>query len=113
MLRFYYIDSPPPLSVGLFFIHNHADGSYSGDGHLCRSGSFNTRLHGFLVRQARKVTEVCLIACTGGVSFTRADYSEEGSGGNLKSPEDYEAVLKELRIYPQVISHISCSGSFC
>jgi hypothetical protein len=31
VLRFYYIDSPPPLSVGLFFIHNHADGSYSGD----------------------------------------------------------------------------------
>lgn len=30
VLRFYYIDSPPPLSVGLFFIHNHADGSYSG-----------------------------------------------------------------------------------
>ena len=30
VLRFYYIDSPPPLTVGLFFIHNHADGSYSG-----------------------------------------------------------------------------------
>ena len=30
VLRFYYVDSPPPLSVGLFFIHNHADGSYSG-----------------------------------------------------------------------------------
>ncbi len=30
MLRFYYVDSPPPLTVGLFFIHNHADGTYSG-----------------------------------------------------------------------------------
>ena len=30
MLRFYYIDSPPPLTVGLFFIHNHSDGTYSG-----------------------------------------------------------------------------------
>ena len=31
MLRFCYIDSPPPLSVGLFFIHNHPDGTYSGE----------------------------------------------------------------------------------
>lgn len=30
VLRFYYVDSPPPLTVGLFFIHNHADGTYSG-----------------------------------------------------------------------------------
>ena len=30
VLRFYYIDSPPPLTVGLFFIHNHSDGTYSG-----------------------------------------------------------------------------------
>jgi len=32
VLRFYYVDSPPPLTVGLFFIHNHADGTYSGGG---------------------------------------------------------------------------------
>lgn len=30
VLRFYYINSPPPLTVGLFFIHNHPDGTYSG-----------------------------------------------------------------------------------
>lgn len=30
VLRFYYVDSPLPLTVGLFFIHNHADGTYSG-----------------------------------------------------------------------------------
>ena len=30
VLRFFYVDSPPPLTVGLFFIHNHADGTYSG-----------------------------------------------------------------------------------
>jgi hypothetical protein len=38
----------------------------------------------------------------GGVSFTRADYSEEGSGGSLKTPEDYESVLNGLSMYPQV-----------
>lgn len=30
VLHFYYVDSPLPLTVGLFFIHNHADGTYSG-----------------------------------------------------------------------------------
>ncbi|CAL8472165.1 g11707 [Coccomyxa elongata] len=66
VLRFYYIDSPPPLSVGLFFIHNHADGSYSG-----------------------------------GISFTRADYTDEGSGGSLRTAEDFEAAMRGLTMYPE------------
>ncbi|KAK9905507.1 hypothetical protein WJX75_001138 [Coccomyxa subellipsoidea] len=68
VLRFYYIDSPPPLSVGLFFIHNHADGSYSG-----------------------------------GISFTRADYTDKGSGSSLQTAEDFEAAMRSLTMYPEAM----------
>ena len=42
----------------------------------------------------------------GGVSFTRADDSPvgegAGSGGNLRTAADFEAVLSGLTMYPQV-----------
>ncbi|KAK9830441.1 hypothetical protein WJX72_011767 [[Myrmecia] bisecta] len=70
VLRFFYVDSPPPLSVGLFFIHNHKDGSYSG-----------------------------------GLGFTRADYSDAGSGGNFRSADDYAKVLRGIRALPEDMVH--------
>ena len=45
VLRFYYVDSPPPLTVGLFFIHNHADGTYSGAHCTPCEGAHNPRAH--------------------------------------------------------------------
>ena len=38
----------------------------------------------------------------GGLSFTRADESEEGSGGSLRTPEQFAAVLGSLSMYPEV-----------
>ena len=47
-----------------------------------------------------------LVCIAGGVSFTRADDSPvgegAGSGGNLRTAADFEAVLSGLTMYPQV-----------
>ena len=38
----------------------------------------------------------------GGISFTRADYTEEGSGGNFKTADDYTKAMSGLTMYPEV-----------
>lgn len=38
----------------------------------------------------------------GGISFTRADYTDEGSGGSLRTAEDFEAAMHGLTMYPEV-----------
>lgn len=57
VLRFYYVDSPPPLTVGLFFIHNHADGTYSG-AHCTPFEGANTALAHLPGGKARQFAQV-------------------------------------------------------
>ena len=107
VLRFYYVDSPPPLTVGLFFIHNHADGTYSG----ARARTRPAHAVHFNLTLSLSITLYCAGTSTpsrrppgcraaspltsgpsgtapaargvrraGGLSFTRADTSAVGEG---------------------------------
>lgn len=44
----------------------------------------------------------------GGISFTRADYTDEGSGSSLRSAEDFEAAMRGLTMYPEVRPALFC-----
>ena len=41
-------------------------------------------------------------SCSGGISFTRADQTEKGSGGNLRTAADYARAMSGLSMYPEV-----------
>ena len=41
-------------------------------------------------------------ACPGGISYTRADYTEEGSGGVFKTADDFGRAMSGLTMYPEV-----------
>lgn len=40
--------------------------------------------------------------CSGGISYTRDDYTEEGSGGGFKAADDYTRAMSSLTMYPEV-----------
>ena len=49
------------------------------------------------------------ITCPGGISYTRADYTEEGSGGTFQTAEDYSRAMSGLTMYPEVtLPHSPC-----
>ncbi|KAK9836175.1 hypothetical protein WJX81_006914 [Elliptochloris bilobata] len=78
VLRFYYVDSPPPLTVGLFFIHNHADGTYSGGVSFTRADE----------------SEVGVGVGSGGSLRTAADF-EAALGGLTMYPQEMRAAIAE------------------
>ena len=47
------------------------------------------------------------VICPGGISYTRGDYTEEGSGGMFKTADDYSRAMSGLTMYPEVIVSIS------
>lgn len=51
-------------------------------------------------RQDVSSKSVC--SCSGGISFSRADQTEEGSGGNFQTAEDYIRAMSGLSMYPEV-----------
>ena len=42
------------------------------------------------------------VVCPGGISYTRADYTEEGSGGTFETADDYSKAMSGLTMYPEV-----------
>ena len=46
--------------------------------------------------------QVMPVICTGGISYTRADYTEAGSGGMFKTADDYCRAMSGLTMYPEV-----------
>ena len=49
-----------------------------------------------------KMSSKSVCSRSGGISFTRADYTEEGSGGNFRTPEDFARAMSGLSMYPEV-----------
>ena len=47
------------------------------------------------------------VICPGGISYTRADYTEEGSGGMFKTADDYSRAMSGLKMYPEVTILVS------
>ena len=44
---------------------------------------------------------------SGGISYTRADYTVEGSGGTFQTADDYSRAMSGLTMYPEVTMSLS------